>query len=89
MYLRLSFRLIYLLFSKEKGATESNSKTNTESNSTTKNQGQPSSRYVAMHSDILVNFSCDPGSEVGSGQTRFILNDADNAFLNRFLQVKL
>ena len=98
MYLRLSFRLIYILFfSKEKGATksnsrtktESNSTTNTDSNSTTKNQGEFSSRYVAMHSDIVVNFSCDPGSGVGSGQTRFILNDADNAFLNRFFQVKL
>lgn len=88
MYLRLSFRLIYLLFfSKEKGATKSNSRTNTESNSTTKNQGEFSSRYVAMH--IVVNFSCDPGSGVGSGQTRFILNDEDNAFLNRFFQVKL
>ena len=80
---------LFTFFSKEKGATKSNSRTNTESNSTTKNQGEFSSRYVAMHSDIVVNFSCDPGSGVGSGQTRFILNDADNAFLNRFFQVKL
>ena len=82
VYLSLSFRLIYLFLFKRKRRYRKQLQGGSETTAV-----QVCCKLI--HSNILVKFTCDPGSGIWSGQTLFILNDADTAFLNRFFQLKL